>query len=296
MITEEEYQKQLFISKCYLSANSQVFDMRRVHCHGFLELNYQVDGIGQYVVADRTFHLIPGDLFVLDSRLPHRKVFLTEQPGALIGFTIDLAESRQGRGADLSALMEGCPMLHKKLAGMKGGFIIHDASLILEKFQTMLDEYADTCNEIRLSAICTELFFIIDRLLSGIRPLSPTQQMQKRYADLIKLHIQDYYKSINNMKDIEARMGLNGIYLERVFRHVTGGSIWQYLIATKLEAAAHILRETDTPIDDIDQLIGMNSRQSFYLQFKKRYGVSPSAYRKKYKAPLLSQKQQSSPQ
>lgn len=285
MITQEEYKKHLFVSKCYLSGNAQAFDMPRLHRHGFLELNYQVDGIGQYVVADRRFHLISGDLFVLDSRLPHWKLSLTEQPGALIGFTIDLAENQEGRSPALSALMEGCPMLHEKLSGMNGGFIIHDASLILEKIQTMLDEYAETCNEIRLSAICTELFFIIDRLLSGIRPPSPTEQMQKRYADLIKLHIKDYYKSINSMKDIEARMGLNGTYLERVFRHVTGGSIWQYLIATKLNEAARILKETDTPIDDIDQIIGMNSRQSFYLQFKKRYGVSPSAYRKEYGIP-----------
>lgn len=283
MITTEEYEKQLFISKCYLSANSQVFDMTNTHQHGFLELNYQVDGVSQYVVSDHTFHLSTGDLFVLNSKLPHRKLFLTEQPGALIGITIDLTEIRQGKGASLKALMEGCPVLHRKLSHISGGFIIHNASLILEKFQTMLDEYAETCNELRLSAICTEVFFIIDRLLSGIRPPSPTEQMQKRYADLIRLHIRDHYKNINSMKDIEARMGLNGIYLERVFRHVTGGSIWQHLIATKLEAAAIILRETDTPIDDIDQIIGMNSRQSFYLQFKKRYGVSPSAYRKSYK-------------
>ena len=280
MITPEEYEKQLFISKCYLSANSQIFDMARTHQHGFLELNYQVDGVSQYVVQDQAFHLSSGDLFVLNSKLPHRKLFLAEQPGALIGITIDLAEARQGKGADLRSLMDGCPALHEKLSGISGGFIIQGASLILEKFQTMLDEYAETCNEIRLGAICTEVFFIIDRLLSGIRPPSPTEQMQKRYTDLIRLHIRDHYKTIKSMKDIEARMGLNGIYLERVVRHVTGSSIWQYLIATKLDAAAAILRDTDTPIDDIDQIIGMNSRQSFYLQFKKRYGVSPSAYRK----------------
>lgn len=283
MIAAEEYDRQLFISKCYLSANSQVFDMARTHQHGFLELNYQVDGVSRYVVADRSFQLSSGDLFVLNSKLPHRKLFLTEQPGALIGFTIDLTESQQGKGADLRALMEDCPTLHSNLSHMEGGFIIHNASLILEKFQTMLDEYAESCSEIRLGAICTEVFFLMDRLLSGIRPPSPTEQMQKRYADLIKLHIRDHYKTIGSMKDIEARMGLNGIYLERVFRHVTGGSIWQHLIATKLEAAAHILKESDTPIDDIDQIIGMNSRQSFYLQFKKRYGISPSAYRKQYR-------------
>lgn len=110
--------------------------------------------------------------------------------------------------------------------------------------------------------------------------------MHKRYAEIVKIHIRHRYRDLSGLEDIESFMGLNSTYLERIFHEVTGSSIYQFMIETRLSAAAQILKDTDTPIGEIDQMIGMNSRQTFYLQFKKRYGVSPSEYRKSFrKAP-----------
>ena len=43
--------------------------------------------------------------------------------------------------------------------------------------------------------------------------------------------------------------------------------------------AAHLLRETDSPIQEIASYIGMPDNNYFSRCFRMRYGVSPTAYR-----------------
>lgn len=275
------YHMEPYILQSYLSTNTKIFDMSD-HSHGFLELNYQVSGRSEYNVAGKSFFLTDGDLLILNSSLPHRKVYLSDQPGFLQGITVYFHDETQNRDYTLGSILGGCPALSAYLMEMEEGAVIRDAAPVANLLSAMLDEYTGNANLMYLKALLIQLLFLIDKLLSGHRPLSPSEHMHKRYAEILKIHIRHRYKDLSGLGDIEAFMGLNSTYLERIFHEATGSSIYQFIIETRLAAAARILRETDTPIGEIDQMIGMNSRQTFYLQFKKRYGVSPSEYRKSF--------------
>ena len=71
--------------------------------------------------------------------------------------------------------------------------------------------------------------------------------------------------------------------MERIFKRETGSTIWQYVMECRMDAAKDLLENTPIPIGEIDPLIGMNSRQTFYIQFKRHYGVSPAEYRKLFR-------------
>ena len=284
MDMQESRGRGVYVAQCYLSANLKLFDMTP-HQHGFLEFNYQVDGRSRYEVDGRVFELPRGTLLILDSRLPHRKIYLPGQPGTLLGFTVYVQQQPgAAAGPPLDQLLEGCPALSAQLTRMDGSVLIPQAEAICIKLESMLEEYAGAANRVHMTAILTECLFLIDGLLAGRRPHSAAEQLHKRYAEIIRIHINENYRDIRGIGDIESRMGLNGTYLERIFHSVTGDSIWQYLIRRRLQEAARLLSDTDTPIGDIDEKIGMNSRQTFYLQFKQRYGVSPSAYRRQCRA------------
>jgi transcriptional regulator GlxA family with amidase domain len=70
--------------------------------------------------------------------------------------------------------------------------------------------------------------------------------------------------------------------MERVFKQETGDSIWNYLNNIRMENAVYYLTQSNIPIGDIDELVGIHSRQNFYLLFKNKYQVSPSQYRKRH--------------
>lgn len=268
-----------YVLQSYLSTNTKIFDMAN-HSHGFLELNYQVSGKSEYNVAGKSFFLADGDLLILNSSLPHRKVCLSDQPGFLQGLTVYFHEETRNKDYTLGSILRGCPALSGYLEDMDEGAVIHNAAPVANILSAMLDEYSGKANLMYLKALLIQLFFLIDKLLSGHRPLSPSEHMHKRYAEILKIHIRHRYRDLSGLEDIESFMGLNSTYLERIFHGATGSSIYQFMIETRLAAAAEVLRNTDIPIGEIDELIGMRSRQTFYLQFKKRYKVSPSQYRK----------------
>jgi transcriptional regulator GlxA family with amidase domain len=56
-------------------------------------------------------------------------------------------------------------------------------------------------------------------------------------------------------------------------------TIWSYLTEIRLKNSIQLLLHTDIPIGDIDEKIGINSRQNFYKLFKSKYNISPSEYR-----------------
>lgn len=275
------YHLEPYVVQSYLSTNTKIFDMSD-HSHGFLELNFQVSGHSQYNVAGKDFFLSDGDLLILNSSLPHRKVYRSDQPGFLQGITVYFHDKGQNEDYTLGSILSGCPALSDYLSRIEGGTIISDAVPVANILSSMLDEYSGQANPMYLNALLIQLFFLIDKLLSGHRPPSPSELMHKRYAEILKIHIRHRYRDLAGLDDIETFMGLNSTYLERIFHEATGSSIYQFLIETRLAEAARILRDTDTPIGRIDEMIGMNSRQTFYLQFKKRYGVSPSQYRKSF--------------
>ena len=65
----------------------------------------------------------------------------------------------------------------------------------------------------------------------------------------------------------------------RTFRQVFGQSPHQYLVSRRLERAATLLARTGRPVTDICYDVGFESPGSFSWLFRKRYGVSPLAYR-----------------
>ena len=271
--------KELYVPHCYLSANTKAFDMRP-HQHPFLEINYQVEGKSQYWIDGKDFFLTSGDLLILDSSFPHKKVYLENQSGFLLGMSLHLREIRSGSEFSLKEVLNHCPAFSRCLSDMDRGAVLTNATPLCDKFQDLLDEYSERANPFRLKVLMAEILFLIDQLISKRRPASSVEQLHKRYAELIQFHINRDYREISSLKDLEGYMGLNSTYLERIFHEVTGSSIWQYVISQRLKAAADYLSTTDIPVGEIDSLVGMNSRQTFYLQFKKRYGMSPSEYRK----------------
>lgn len=70
-------------------------------------------------------------------------------------------------------------------------------------------------------------------------------------------------------------------HLHRMFSNIVGCTIHQYIQKRRLTEAAYELVYTDNSIIYISLNSGYETQQSFTLAFKRLYGESPQAYRKK---------------
>ena len=66
----------------------------------------------------------------------------------------------------------------------------------------------------------------------------------------------------------------------RTFQAVMGTTPHQYLARVRLKAAANLLRVGQTPVGEVALAVGYQDLSSFNRAFKKRFGCSPSVYRR----------------
>lgn len=83
--------------------------------------------------------------------------------------------------------------------------------------------------------------------------------------------------SLDKMSDY---VGYSSFYCSVKFHEVVGISFKEYVIRRKLTQAALELRESKLKIIDIAFKYGFSSNEAFSRAFHKKYGYSPSQFRK----------------
>ena len=79
--------------------------------------------------------------------------------------------------------------------------------------------------------------------------------------------------------DVAAHVGKSYVSVEKAFKKKLGTTVQKEIMASRLEAAQHLLAATHRPLADIAKLSGFRSVQYLCLCFQKQFGRSPLAYR-----------------
>lgn len=77
--------------------------------------------------------------------------------------------------------------------------------------------------------------------------------------------------------------GINEAKLKEGFKELYGHGIHTYLLQLRLEKAQHLLLTTEMTVTDITYHIGYSHVTHFTTLFKKEIGLTPTAWRKKFK-------------
>ncbi len=96
--------------------------------------------------------------------------------------------------------------------------------------------------------------------------------------------IAENYAIDNPVRRMTERSGLNPRTFARRFRAATGHHPIDYVQALRIEEAKQMLEMTDTGIDEIAGAVGYEDPTSFRRVFKRRSGLTPVAYRRKYRS------------
>lgn len=56
-------------------------------------------------------------------------------------------------------------------------------------------------------------------------------------------------------------------------------SLGDYILRVRMDAAAHLLTYTETPVQDIAMKVGYENVSSFSRAFKKRFMISPKEFK-----------------
>lgn len=99
----------------------------------------------------------------------------------------------------------------------------------------------------------------------------------KYIVDFIELN---FAKSIS-LDDVAKQCGISKNYLPHAFKRETGKTVVEYISDYRLDKAAELLRCTSLSIQEVGGRVGYLDNNYFSKIFKKRFGETPSIYRKK---------------
>ena len=139
-----------------------------------------------------------------------------------------------------------------------------------------------------ISSVSTEQAYneIIHTALREICQLIRGQQDKRNDSIHIKRCKQYVYQHVDQrltVAEIAKALNLNTTYLSGLFRASEGITLKEYITAEKVRAAENMLRHSDEGIREIAQNLGFCSVSHFGDVFKRRTGMTPTAYRNRYK-------------
>lgn len=159
-----------------------------------------------------------------------------------------------------------------KLAAYEGG--VHPAMIesIARSYTTSYNKYYDQ-NEIK-----STLNKMIEKFCDAV-----TETRANSHSPVVKL-VLDYIslnlKSKITLKDIAHSCNVSEDYMSHIFKKEMGVSVQKHIAASRVDAAAALLWQTNMPVQDIGVEVGFFDNNYFTKVFKNHRGCTPSEYRK----------------
>jgi AraC-like DNA-binding protein len=105
----------------------------------------------------------------------------------------------------------------------------------------------------------------------------------KNIADDIIQYLNNNMGEPLKLQDIAEQFAYSLSSIKRIFKKETGRSIIDYHNNIRIVEAKRLLKDSSTSIQEISDSLGFVNAGYFARSFKKREGISPSAYRKTVK-------------
>jgi len=220
-------------------------------------LIYIEEGTGDFIIDNKTFHIKTGNTVIIRSK------------------TSFICSSAQNSELKLIRLSVFCSYLDMMLEGytISSGAYCLDTKLNFYNL-TNLDENEN--NSLTVFYIMNNIHEII------IKAASQIYNNKLSFSNIIKNAIEQHIYSDFNLTEVANELGLTTITFIRHFKSAFNTTPYQYLLSKRLEYAKTLLQTSNLPIKSISNMFRFSDENYFNYYFKKKVGLSPTEYRKKY--------------
>lgn len=105
------------------------------------------------------------------------------------------------------------------------------------------------------------------------------KRLNQLAAEINACIAKEYFDDSLSVQGIADKLGMNAVYIGRLFRKSTGMSIGEAINRARVENARQLLLQTDSPVESIARQVGFNNVKYFYVVFKGIEGTTPKRYR-----------------
>ena len=235
----------------------------RLHWHGFVEVEFFIEGTGTHQHGEIKEPIKRGDIWVLSTYDSHQLVIDKGMRSVNIAIEPDI--------------------LHKKLLNQLTLTHPLHCTLNEEEIQHFISKVDILCHEQQHRELLSRVkanATINDMLVDIVRKSSPdTMPINNRIVHDMIDYLQANYKKNISLVELAREFSLTPNYCGHLFKKIMGITYNDYLNNLRLKTACKALLSSNASIKEIAADSGFNSLEYFYTTFKKFYGVTPAKYR-----------------
>ncbi len=249
------------------------------HAHRAVEIMYVISGDCVIETLQESHILKKGDFILLDANVSHNLSVSEEHPCRMLNveFVFTNAEGSFPSMKDLAAANSS---LSSFLSIERPFIVLKDPNEVYHTLKSLVLELDEKGmeNGLMVHLLLSQLLIRIARL--AVEGEESEQQQADFYVKKAIAYMHHNYDRDIQVKDIASVVNLHPGYLHRIFKANTNSTVVEYLTDLRVEKAKMLLAQTDIPVIEISEYVGINSRQYFSAIFKKYTGKSPVEFRK----------------
>ncbi|MBO4983349.1 MAG: helix-turn-helix domain-containing protein [Clostridia bacterium] len=240
-------------------------DWFQLHIHDNYELFCLVKGKVGYIVEGHRYKLRPGSVLLIRSSELHRLLVNEsyEYERYVINFSPDLFLKK---GFDKSILK---PYINREL-GKKNLYSAKELEPLsaIACFEKMISEAKVINPE-------DAIFANLSSLISFINVLFLNKKEEEQEENSIISYINENLTTNISVSDVAAFAHLSTSQLSRVFKELSGTSVYEYILSKRLILFQEKIKQGKNAIKASSEC-GFGDYSSFYRLYKKRFGVPPT--------------------
>lgn len=254
-------------------------EISEVHEQRIFEISLLLSGEMIYTIDSHDVSVQAGDVVIIP---PHAKHYwrVLGADSEILSFMVHISKHGDGSRRDFSQFNDS---IRRHLYCLRS---FNDFEQIIQQIIAEIIDHKAAYKDKILYLIKIAFIELIRKLFPAgieIRHLHNSPPARGGHpediVERIHYYIQDNIDHPITLREVSAYIGMSMGHLSHVFKMKTKTTINQTIINKKLEWSCRYLKQTDRQVKDIAALVGYNDANYFYLQFKKKYGVTPSLYR-----------------
>lgn len=161
-------------------------------------------------------------------------------------------------------------------------YFLNDSGVVENYYDHSRVEFTKEVYNAQSVEQCEEILRKIARFFS-----ERDQEPERTLSPLVRKVITDVDTDLKEpltLQYFSEKLEVNGSYLSNLFRRETGKTITQYVTDQRLKHAENLLRYTNKPVRSVAVEVGIGDAQYFSRLFRKKTGMKPTEYRRKYQS------------
>ena len=249
------------------------------HYHNAYEIYYMLEGERYYFIMDRTYHVMKGDIVLININELHRTVYLGSPHAEriLINVHPEYLEPLLKNIQDVD-LFE-CFRRNIHVFRLP----VQDQNYV----ESLLFRLKSEVESNLLGHETSSKILLIELLLFVSRTMLKTKSSNHEHPSPIHKKISEIVKDLNGnyekditLSGLSVKYNISLYHLSRLFKKATGFTFTEYLNIVRIRAAQKLLADTRLKVSRVAEDVGFKSITHFGRMFKVVIGLSPMQYRK----------------